>query len=74
MKVDERRLLEKLIDRDNDIPISSWEIAQSIGMHYKRARYILRDKWTAKEWYEYGVSWRVGWLIDRKKTIEAYLG
>ncbi len=66
MKDDERLLLQKLKERgpiDLDLP-SAWDIAQSIGMPYKRARYILRIKWLRKGWYNYGVSWRVGWLEE----------
>ena len=62
MKADEELLLQKLIERGDNMTPSAWQIAQSIGMAYKRARYILRDKWTKKGWYNYGVSWRVGWL------------
>ena len=66
MKDDERLLPQKLRERgpiELDLP-SAWDIAQSIGMHYKRARYILRKKWPSKGWYEYGISWRAGWLED----------
>lgn len=27
---------------------------------------MTRDKWGRKDWYEYGVSWRVGWLNSSK--------
>ncbi len=66
MKEDEKLLLSKLKKRTGMKP-SAWEIAKSIGMDYKRARYILRDKWTKKGWYGYGVSWRVGWLKGTKE-------
>lgn len=44
---------------------SIWVIAQDLGIPYKRARYIVRDKWARKGWVEYGVSWRRAWLVDR---------
>lgn len=62
MKDDEKLLLQKMLERGREMTPSAWEIAESIEMPYKRARYILRDKWTKKNWYNYGTSWRVGWL------------
>ena len=63
MKQDERLLLSKLQERGANVVVPyTIDIVNEIGMPYKRARYILRDKWTRRNWYEYGVSWRVGWL------------
>jgi len=66
MKPDEAELLAKIRQRGAvmgpETP-GAWQIAESLGMPYKRAQYILRDKWGDKKgWYEYGVSWRYGWL------------
>ena len=72
MKDDERELL-KLLQRRGGRSLSfptAWEFAESIGISYKRARYILRDKWPEKNWYEYGVSWRAGWLTTDGMTQE----
>jgi hypothetical protein len=33
-----------------------------------RARYLL-DKWTAKGWYEYGVSLDLGWLTPSGRSV-----
>lgn len=62
MKPDEESLMLKLIKRGKSPRPSAWEVAESVGMPYKRARYILRDKWTGRGWYDYGISWRGGWL------------
>ena len=65
MKEDERLLLKKLKERGRGLQPSALEISKSINMAYKRARYILRDKWERKGWYDCGVSWRVGWLTRK---------
>ena len=38
-------------------------LCDEVGMHWKRARYILRDKWAdRRDWYDYGTGWSSGWL------------
>jgi len=69
MKADEIQLLQKLTERGGVMTPSAWEIAQSIGMPYKRARYILQNKWICKGWYEYGVSWGTGWLTEEAPPV-----
>ncbi len=39
------------------------ETAKRLGMHPKRLNYIL-EKWTDKDWWEYGVSPQYGWMTD----------
>ncbi len=74
MKPDEKLLLQRMVEQGEAMSPSAWEIAQSIGMAYKRARFILRDKWARKDWYDYGIAWRVGWLNSRLiKQIKAEL-
>ncbi len=43
-------------------------IGQRLGINPKRTLYILY-KWTDKDWWNYGVSARTGWLTD--KGLEA---
>lgn len=63
MKADEALLLKELRGRGKLLQPSALEISEYLGIPYKRARYIFL-KWTDKNWYEYGVSWRVGWLTS----------
>jgi hypothetical protein len=64
MKADERQLLERLVARGHEaMRPSAVGLSQSLNMNYKRARYIFL-KWTDRNWFDYGVSWRVGWLTE----------
>lgn len=37
------------------------ELGEKLGMHHKRVDYIC-EKWTNKDWYEYGTSVDLGWM------------
>jgi len=73
MKPDEELLLQKMKERGRSRTPSNEEIIQSIGMPIKRARYLLRDKWVGKNWWEYGVSWRTGWITPKGLSEEKQL-
>lgn len=68
MKEDERRFLLDIYNRCRNgyakkDGISPREIINEEGfyMHYKRAWRIL-EKWSGKDWYEWGVTMDLGWL------------
>lgn len=64
MKRDERRLLlAGAAWGPADQPPDWRSIAESIGMHPKRAWKIL-EKWTDRGWFEFGVSPFGGWLTE----------
>ena len=67
MKEDEKLFLQELQKRGKlsveFIRESAFRISERLDIPYKRARYICL-KWSGKGWYEYGVSWRVGWLTE----------
>lgn len=76
IKGDESELAAHVLEACGDashIAIAGWEVARQLGMHYKRARYLFRDKWADREWWDYGVSWRHGWLtpagVDALRSI-----
>lgn len=58
--------------RGDDEP-SLLEVADELGMAYKRVRYLAL-KWGRKDLYDWGVSWRVGWLtpLGEVATITLY--
>ena len=62
LKDDERRLIDIILPT-GILP----EVV--IGIPWKRIRYILRDKWSGKDWWSYGVHWSRGWLTP--KGVEA---
>lgn len=65
MKEDERAFLLKLSaerPRQVDGPFAT-DVALALGIPIKRAEYILK-KWTDKDWWDYGVSLRTGWLTE----------
>ena len=37
-------------------------IRAELGMHPKRLQYLCESKWTRKRWYDYGVTYDLGWL------------
>jgi hypothetical protein len=45
--------------------------SDNFKMNHKRAWYLL-EKWSDKDWYEYGVCLDLGWLTDKgkEKAIE----
>jgi hypothetical protein len=45
------------------------EIAQELGMHWKRATYLCL-KWSYKDWYEYGVCADLGWLTPKGMEVK----
>lgn len=49
------------------------DISTELGIHPKRALYILR-KWEGKGWWESGVSERSGFLTDKGKEMVRRLG
>lgn len=40
------------------------DIISRMPINHKRAWYLLK-KWTVKEWYSYGVSLDLGWIIEK---------
>lgn len=65
-KMDERRLIEAMMygrTRSGSLG-TAWQLADDLGIPYKRARYIIRDKWLSRGWVDYGVSWRCATLED----------
>lgn len=64
VKMDERRLLGVMLynNRKPGLLGTTWQLAEDLGIPYKRARYIVRDKWGGRCWVEWGVSWRCAWL------------
>ena len=62
MKEDEKILLVNCWKRD----AFPEDIAKEIGMHPRRLAYIL-DKWTRKDWYNWGVRLEIGWLEQAGK-------
>lgn len=38
-------------------------IGEQLGMHEKRV-YSLLNKWTDRDWWEFGVSMRSGWFTE----------
>lgn len=68
MKEDERRLLI-------DVAAGRWArySARASGMPANRLRYLCEDKWPAKGWYEYGVTYDLGWLTEAGKAKAAEL-
>lgn len=64
MKPDEREFLDALRKRGpNKVKPFAFEIAESLGMNYKRAQYLYL-KWSERGWWDYGVSARTGWLTE----------
>ena len=67
MKEDEHLLLKALqkrgLSQKKFMEESTLKISERLNIPYKRARYIC-FKWTNKGIYNYGVSWRVGWLTE----------
>lgn len=41
---------------------------ENFYMNHKRAWYLL-EKWTNKDWYDYGVTLDLGWLTDKGVNI-----
>ena len=76
MKPDERKLFELMV-AENKRPLAQrrWAdaIAAAIGMHPKRANYLL-EKWDSKRWWESGVSVRTGWVTDEGFAAAERLG
>jgi len=70
VKDDEKELLERLQKRTSkDVnPPYVRQLVADIGMNEKRAAYILQ-KWSDKQWYDYGISVMAGWLTDEGKAI-----
>ena len=68
VKADEKLFLKELQKRGpgpvTHICESVLNISERLNIPYKRARYICL-KWTDKDWFSYGVSWRVGWLESK---------
>lgn len=67
MKEDERQFLVTLAaERPCQLAIGPYatDIGKRLGMHWKRAEYLL-DKWTGKGWWECGVTLRSGWLTEK---------
>jgi len=66
MKDDEWELLVAIANKKyGEWPTNA---VAELGMNDKRAEYIL-EKWSRKEWLEYGVSPFWGWLLE--KGLEA---
>jgi len=67
MKEDEKLLLKALQKRGRSqerlMEESTLTISERLNIPYKRARYICL-KWSGKDIYDYGVSWRGGWLTE----------
>ena len=69
MKTDERNLMWAIMHRGprslypliNPHAKTARELAEEIGIHPKRACRIF-EKWSGKDWYEYGVAVDLGWL------------
>ena len=40
------------------------DIIKEIGMNHKRAEYLLH-KWSHKDYYDWGVSYDLGWLTEK---------
>ena len=62
MKDDETKLLRLVYENQNLTPRAIMN--SGIGIHHKRCRYFL-DKWSDKDWYDYGVSVDLGWLTNK---------
>ena len=69
IKEDEKKLLAALIE-DQEYKLHSRQtvedVAEKLKIDYKRAYYIVH-KW---KFWEYGVSWRTGWIKDFKAAKE----
>ena len=59
MKPDEVELLKAL-----DAGERPRYAARRLGIPPNRVRYLCEDKWTRKGWYDYGVTYDLGWLTD----------
>ncbi len=72
MKPDERELLVAVADRGLAEGIGEFprEIAQTLGMNWKRANYLF-EKWTRRGWYDYGTNVDLGWLTDAGRKVAA---
>jgi hypothetical protein len=67
VKPDERAFLLKLLaERPRQLAQGPYatDVGVSLGIHEKRALYLLR-KWTGKSWWNWGVSLRGGWLTAK---------
>ena len=68
MKEDEKQLLLK-IRKERPLPPKgenkfATEYGDELGIHPKRTEYLL-GKWTDRDWWEYGVTVRTGWLTEK---------
>ncbi len=70
MKPDEKSLFNAVQEqqRSEDATVDLVAISESLAIPYKRARYLTR-KWSDKDLYEWGVSWRWGWLTTAGKAL-----
>ena len=65
-KPDENTLFAAFVQRTNPRH-ELLHLSQDQSMPYKRARYLVRDKWVNKGWVDYGVSWRCAFLLSGGK-------
>ena len=63
MKEDEKKLLQLIFAGSTPCAALTY-----LGIPLNRARYLLEDKWSQKDWYDYGVSWDLGWLTEEGKV------
>lgn len=66
MKDDEQRLLIEVSHRCEIMEAgyeSVRDIGVRLGINWKRLNYLCL-KWSAKGWYDYGVSADLGWLTE----------
>jgi len=65
VKDDARAFLNALLAaHDNQLETRSEVrlVIESYPMPWKRKRFLLRDKWSDRGWWNYGVTWASGWL------------
>jgi len=67
MKSDEAALLLALQESKEQCYVR--QLVRDLQIPEKRAAYIC-DKWTAKGWYDYGVSVLAGWLTEEGKAVQ----
>ena len=59
MKTDERKFAALVLQCQHGYEIR--EVMNTCGVPFKRCVYYL-EKWSRKDWYDYGVSLDLGWL------------
>lgn len=64
MKPDEKALAKAVLARADYCFVDV--LGETLGIHRKRTLGIL-TKWSRRDWWDYGVSLRSGWLTDTGK-------